>query len=195
MNTRFIRHLALIVLVLCGAAAQAQIVDGQLIIREYADPLQQVGGWAPGYYVVANGSNSDIQTFAVTNPKPGNIWAHRDGWSGISLGKSAWNGYFGDIWKARFGSYESLFGPTSDAYVNIYWATTNNYIHPGEESEHFDFGGAIASEYVAWNPAGKLVGRTFITAVPEPETYAMLLAGLGFLLLISRCDKARKYEL
>jgi len=46
---------------------------------------------------------------------------------------------------------------------------------------------AYVNVHTALHPGGAIRGQLIeVTAVPEPETYAMLLAGLGFLAFIAR---------
>jgi hypothetical protein len=55
----------------------------------------------------------------------------------------------------------------------------------------------IDPEYLKTNPTASLfitpgVGNETVTVVPEPETYAMMLAGLGLMGAITRRRKAKQ---
>ncbi|KRB96932.1 hypothetical protein ASE11_16175 [Hydrogenophaga sp. Root209] len=73
---------------------------------------------------------------------------------------------------------------TSAAKANL---TAIGYDFDGDGVIEFDSNGALAggTEYGLWTLQGDVL--TFsVTAVPEPETYAMLLAGLGLMGAIAR---------
>lgn len=61
-------------------------------------------------------------------------------------------------------------------------------------SAHFSNGQTRYGTYTLTNEAGfgSKVGITSVTAVPEPETYAMMLAGLGLLGTVARRRKAKQ---
>ena len=64
-------------------------------------------------------------------------------------------------------------------YLGLYYGPTDGYI-----------GGDSASAYVQDNTSGLTNYAFRVNAVPEPETYAMLLAGLGVMGAVARRRKA-----
>ncbi len=90
------------------------------------------------------------------------------------------------------GSFEDLFG-SDDTHVSFFWnRNIDNPLEPGEVSDNNFLQFAFEnSEATAFGAGGGVVATTLpTTAVPEPETYAMFLAGLGLLGFASRKKQA-----
>jgi len=62
----------------------------------------------------------------------------------------------------------------------------------GFDTVNFTFAGLGDGLGIALNNEGGKISFTVITAVPEPETYAMLLAGLGLIGLMTSRRKLQK---
>ncbi len=94
----------------------------------------------------------------------------------------------------NLGTFESLFG-TEDTSVNIYWHIQGSDANPFNSGtlNGFFFDANIASQFTAFGTDGTVLATSVgasVAAVPEPETYAMFLAGLGLLGFASRRKKA-----
>lgn len=89
------------------------------------------------------------------------------------------------------GSFASLFG-NEDAYVSFFW---NEYLglntlSYGETSDNNFLQFAFPESQASAFGAGGTVLATTVAAVPEPETYAMFLAGLGLMGFVARRKQA-----
>jgi hypothetical protein len=85
------------------------------------------------------------------------------------------------------GAYDHTFDMTNPSSYNAAFVTD----HGGNASGAFaalvaglDSGSAYANIHSSVYPAGEI--RGFLTLVPEPESYAMLLAGLGIISILAR---------
>lgn len=131
-----------------------------------------------GWYNLSNQSGQAIYGFAVSTQNTNTAsWAQYAGWTGAYLTEAQWNSRFG------LGSFDGTFG-TSDtgAYVFGNNGGTPHLILPGETVKNsFGFSGKPYSNFVAINSSGSVIAQSFTASVPEPETYAMLIVGLGVL--------------
>lgn len=85
------------------------------------------------------------------------------------------------------GSYASLFG-TEENQASFFWNSglNQNPLNNGVTlALNYMKGGSPYSEFSTFGEQGNVV-TTSVSAVPEPETYAMFLAGLGLLGLMRR---------
>ena len=149
----------------------------------------------PAYRVVNNSNLTPTRVsifgFAASNNDSGSAYTERSGWVADIVSQEAWDeGYqvvhdFGGVLftTSSLGSFSSFFGSASQ--VNMYWAGRHygSDIVPGESSSEFFWLGPLASDFIAFTYEGGVL------AVPEPETYAMLLAGLGMLGFMARRRK------
>ncbi len=127
-------------------------------------------------------------------------------WNGGTFSKAEWNdgitfvGYGSDysfgnenfvLRSNELGSFEGFFG-TQDTSVNVYWHVE------GYEFDSFSRGSLDnfywqdsqpRSHFTAFGAYGQVLASS-VTAVPEPATYAMLVAGLGVLGFAARRQKA-----
>jgi Cu/Zn superoxide dismutase len=85
------------------------------------------------------------------------------------------------------GAYDHTFNMLDDSSYNPAFITA----HGGTANSAFDAlvaginsGSAYANIHSSVYPAGEI--RGFLTLVPEPESYAMLLAGLGIISMLAR---------
>lgn len=53
-------------------------------------------------------------------------------------------------------------------------------------------GGQVLKEAVGINNAGQIIANGSVSTIPEPESYALVLAGLGLLAAVVRCRDMRK---
>ena len=103
-----------------------------------------------------------------------------------------------DTWTFTLGSGLSLseagigsikislkpFAVTSPAFSVVYNGVT--YAAPSGEVELTPVAGAVQKFELTGTTASSYAGSLTVTAVPEPETYAMFLAGLGIMGAIAR---------
>ncbi len=84
------------------------------------------------------------------------------------------------------GSFESLFG-TEDYGVSFYWNAfgADTPLSNGVTLDNFFYGASPASDFSTFGSQGNVI-TTSVAAVPEPETYAMFLAGLGLMAFVAR---------
>jgi hypothetical protein len=103
---------------------------------------------------------------------------------------------------SAFGQRSNGMGPDSQTV----WLFT--YDETGGNTSIFDFGTFLSNPTINWNAPGATTGaniffsetlqyhltdvRVTVTAVPEPETYALMLAGLGLIGSIARRRKAKQ---
>lgn len=183
-----------------AVCAQAQaLVPGELVIYEYLGT--GIFGPLRPYYIVANGTDRDISAFGVTNNYMGdNRNADQAGWEGAAFDISAWNNsrafyheYYGlPLGVVNAGSFSDNFGDTN-WMVNFYWNRSGEAIKAGATSDKFYFGGPRLSEFKAWDTMGNAIyeeHRSAVHAVPEPESYALMLSGLAVLAVASRRRKS-----
>lgn len=182
-----VRRLAATLLLCVPLVAQSQGIS----ITEFIDD------GTPAYRVVNNSHLTltpvSIFGFAASNNDSGVAYTTRSGWVADIVSQAAWDaGYevvhdFGGVLftTSSLGSFNSFFGSASQ--VNMYWAGLHyGYdINPGESSSQFFWQGPLASDFVAFTYDGKVL------AVPEPENFAMLLAGLGVIGFATRRRKQK----
>lgn len=159
-------------------------------------------------YSVTNNSDKQIFAFAVTNAKSDGAFFDDGftGWDQKTLEKGQWNagsyiGFSSNSLTATWltgtngngytplGSFESVFGDLAEEnFVNIYWNKYNeNPLTVGKTLDAFLFYGVPASNFVAFDVNGSEITSSLsnvnVAAVPEPSEYAMLVAGIAFILL------------
>lgn len=131
-------------------------------------------------------------------------------WQGQTITKAEWDtrdGQFGAFRAAdgggagsemyrltskKLGTFESLFG-TEDTSVNIYWHIQGSDINPftsGTLNQFYWTDSLPQSQVTVFGISGQILSTSVTAAVPEPETYAMFMAGLGLLGFASRRRKA-----
>jgi len=188
-----------------GPFANAQCLDGNKIIC-----IKEISTNNNGEYQIYNGSTSQIFAFGVTNDSTTSVSDTLSGWSSQKISKSLWDsGPYGSsiffnnqIWLTgtnsikgypALGSFESLFGNQAQS-VNFYWNEKlgTDSLVTGVTLSGFKFTGPTASNVAVFGTGGTLLSQTPLNtaAVPEPETYAMFLAGLGLLGFASRRKQA-----
>lgn len=88
------------------------------------------------------------------------------------------------------GSFASLFG-TEDSGVAFYWNENEAYtpLNDDVELDNFFLSSQPNSDFSTFGALGNVV-TTSVAPIPEPETYAMLLAGLGLVGFVARRKKA-----
>jgi hypothetical protein len=133
------------------------------------------------FNVTGKDGERDIRDFKIS-------WA-----TGGVAGRVAEEGY------TELGSFASLFGEEED-YVNFYWNLTlshvemkSNPLNPkGGYLDDFYFTGQANSNFAVFGASGNVLASNLeaTAAVPEPETYAMFLAGLGLLGFAKRRKQA-----
>ncbi len=169
-----------------------------------------------GEYSIFNGSDNQIFAFGVTNDNTTSVSDTLDGWNSIKFSKSDWDKKpsgssisFRDTINQKtiywltgakstkgypvLGSFESLFGKQAQS-VNFYWNVLlgTDSLVTGVTLSGFKFTGPIASNVAVFGTGGTLLSQSPLNtaAVPEPETYAMFLAGLGLLGFATRRKQA-----
>lgn len=154
----------------------------------------------PGQYQVTNNLFENVSAFGVTNLEISDTSVDRPDWSSFSITSEAWDsGYEFMFWGAGvvttdFGSFADLFGV--DPVVNFYFLAQESLpdwtLKPGEIDPFFYFNTDTASDVTAFNASAQVLHTTVssVAAVPEPSTYAMLLAGLGLLGLAKRREQS-----
>ncbi len=158
------------------------------------DPVA-IGGWGHTRITVTNSSQSNIAMFAITNPLNMADKTTRAGWRTYyryaPINKNEWDNSVAP--SLGLGTFASSFGNASDLdYVHLYWTddAAQYGIGSGDSSNEFTIDGRSASEFVAWDKNKQVIAQSFhVSGVPEPETYAMLLAGLGLVGAIARRRK------
>ncbi len=148
-----------------------------------------------GVYEITNNGAQRIYGFAVSNSDTLSAYTFQPNWIGMVLTKEDWDepgramifyespSVSRSLSMSSLGSFESLFGTTENK-VNLYWNWLYGYpgtvpLENGQALGDFfwEFG-EPASNMIAFGLDGKIIASS-ILAVPEPETYAMMLAGLG----------------
>ncbi len=145
----------------------------------------------PGQYQVTNYLNESVSAFGVTNLETSPVQVFRPAWDSFSITSETWDsGYVFTFYNAEvstndFGSFAELFG--TDPVVNFYFLSLDNTsqltLFPDETDANFFFNADIASAATAFGASANVLHTTVssVSAVPEPGTYALLLAGLGLL--------------
>ncbi len=186
--------------------ANVACLDGNNIIC-----IKEVSTANSGEYQIYNGSTSQIFAFGVTNDSATSVTDTLNGWNSRQISKSTWNqspngmGIFfsnQSVWSTgasnskgnpALGSFESLFGSQAQS-VNFYWNEKlgTESLVTGVTLAGFKFTGPIASNVAVFGTGGTLLSQTPLNtaAVPEPETYGMMLLGLGLLGFASRRKQA-----
>ncbi len=84
------------------------------------------------------------------------------------------------------GSFESLFG-SEENNVAFFWNAfeQDTPLNDGVELDNFFLDANPRSDFSTFGAQGNVI-TTSVAAVPEPETYAMFLAGLGLMAFMAR---------
>jgi len=90
------------------------------------------------------------------------------------------------------GSIDIPFGTFYLAITKGAWDGSNGDVYGWALLSSSSSGLAMLSNAVAYGTSGIFVGTTNIVPVPEPETYAMMLAGLGLVGAVARRRKLAK---
>jgi hypothetical protein len=163
-------------------------------------------------YSITNNSTERIYGFGVTNDTQGRLdtsyskfipsgmfFTIMPTWIGTQYNATSWDSSaasnIGLFKTSGVSSFAQLFG-TDDPYVNFYWNSdpSANQLNSGVTLDGFYFyGGMPKSNFVAFGSTGNVIASftaNNTAAVPEPETYAMFLTGLGLMGFVSRRRKA-----
>jgi len=132
------------------------------------------GIFGAGFTMASGGTvkfDSDLHTwdssaydnFIVTMSHTGYIWNTGVGPASWSWGGSSWTDHVLENYTTGPGGSDSISLAGGPTYVSLVLKTTNDNSYPSWGSFHVS-----------------------VSAVPEPETYAMLLAGLGLMGFVAR---------
>ena len=172
--------LAFAALAVFGAAAQAAMATGPTITyMGHAYTLLTTDDWAPseayaasqgGHLVSINDAAENAFILSTFRPA-GSIWLGLKRTADIPVDSFAWT------------------DGSASAYRNWAGGEPNNYF--GEEAVHMYSNGQwndLAGNNAGYD--GAKYGVMEVTAVPEPETYALMLAGLASMVFVARRRKA-----
>lgn len=93
------------------------------------------------------------------------------------------------------GTFDQTFNTLAAATYNPAFVTTNGGTAAGAESALFaglNSGQSYLNIHTNLFPSGEIRGFLAVTPVPEPETYALMLAGLALLRIAGRRDNRAK---
>lgn len=119
------------------------------------------------------GDTTLTDTFAVTNDTNGNAWA----------------GFVGSTYQGRIGDTTSILGDSANlVFLAQHTQTATLYGQAPliQQLNAFDGRSIVAKTYLQDGAWRLQIAAVTVAAVPEPETYALLLAGLGFVGAIAR---------
>lgn len=135
-------------------------------------------GWDDSYISQSTWDSNERYFFfsETSESKPTNRWI-----SGEKPEESAEEG------ATYLGSFAELFG-TEDDYVAFFWNRTlaGTPLNDGVTLGSFFLGAPVNSDVSTFGVNGNVISTSVVSSVPEPETYAMFLAGLGLLGFASR---------
>jgi|SRR5882672_4142958 len=181
---KLLRRVAIIgiaALGLCATSAKADLFNFSYTFADASVVSGSFAGTASGVYV---DNISDVSVFWNGIPFSGNPGLQHMGLNTggsfdpsmpavVSTDASLNNFLFADI-------YPTYFGTTNSFYMVSHGTFSSAEVWRG-------FGGAPGSFDPVIDPSRwSLTNVSAVTAIPEPETYAMLLAGLGFLGFMAR---------
>lgn len=123
-------------------------------------------------YTEVGGATTGILAYAdiSVNGGPAISWSDSIGWTSTSSGPGFNLGYFGGTTTQSFGNYQSVTISNASIVLSATGGTFSSITAQPQNNLHIDFQAA---------------------AVPEPGTYAMLLAGLGMVGFLARRRQSR----
>lgn len=158
---------------------------GQMTFSQ-ALTINSISAWLNDQGNIASGFAGDKFTVALYNNSgnvPGSLVSRARGHFTTASGNSGWNGAFNLNWSVGPGIYWAAFEiGCSDTFAGIAQTNAPNPL------AHYAFNDGSGYQAFSGSALGVQVGGT-VAAVPEPESYALMLGGLGMLGFIARRKK------
>jgi hypothetical protein len=159
----------------------------------------QAGSYAPYYYYYNGftlGANTAVVFTANATASASTSVGYQDGYGGEYANAYAWLNVWGSQPSGNGGNQSSYSEVRANASYTSTW-NEQTYQYFGQETFSSD---TLSGAYVNLTGAEKIGnvqfgtqvdGISYVAAVPEPGTYAMLLAGLGLMGAIARRRKVK----